>query len=413
MNTTRAAEDILKTLVAFDTTSSDSNVALIAWVEQYLDRYGVWHERVQEHDEDGVQKTSLLARIGPEVEGGIVLSGHTDVVPVTDQQWTGGKGAQTAFTLTERDGKLYGRGASDMKGFLALALAQVPVFVEQQTRGELKRPVWLAFSHDEEIGCKCAEPMAKEFLARNVKPALILVGEPTMMRVTDEHKGIDSFETTITGKAGHSSAPELGVNAGYIMAELALTLRDINDAEYAKAKQQPVDSRFPTPHSTVHVGVFHAGTARNIIPDHASLKWEIRPMPGRDSAEVLAPFHAKIAELEKRYPECRITTHQLTHVHGLKRQSEETLQLATFLAGSNEPAAAVNYGTEGGAMGEYGFPTVICGPGSIDQAHQPDEFISREQLEKGAAMMARVGEVLSRPYRVGRTGDVDDAQGAC
>ncbi|PZP83864.1 MAG: acetylornithine deacetylase [Azospirillum brasilense] len=407
MSTTRAAEEILKTLVAFDTTSSDSNMALIEWVEQYLDTHGVWHERVQEHDEHGIKKTSLLARIGPAVEGGIVLSGHTDVVPVTGQQWTGGQGAQTAFTLTERDGKLYGRGASDMKGFLALALAQVPEFVAQEQRGELKRPVWLAFSHDEEIGCKCAEPMAKEFMARDVKPALIVVGEPTLMQVVDEHKGIDSFETIIRGKAGHSSAPELGTNAGYIMAELALTLRDINAAERSHASAS--ESRFPTPHSTVHAGIFHAGTARNIIPDHAELKWEVRPLPGRAVEEVLAPYYAKIAQLQQRYPDCTIDTHQLTHVHGLKRQSDEAIQLANYLAGSNAAATAVNYGTEGGAMGSYGFPTVICGPGSIDQAHQPDEYIARSELAKGAAMMARVGEVLSRAAWVARSAGRDEA----
>lgn len=407
MSTTRAAEDILKTLVAFDTTSSDSNMALIEWVERYLDTHGVWHERVQEHDEHGIKKTSLLARIGPAVEGGIVLSGHTDVVPVTGQQWTGGHGAQTAFTLTERDGKLYGRGASDMKGFLALALAQVPEYVAQQQRGELKRPVWLAFSHDEEIGCKCAEPMAKEFMARDVKPALIVVGEPTLMQVVDEHKGIDSFETIIRGKAGHSSAPELGTNAGYIMAELALTLRDINETERAHASAS--ESRFPTPHSTVHAGIFHAGTARNIIPDHAELKWEVRPLPGRNVEDVLAPYHAKVALLQQRYPDCQIETHQLTHVHGLKRQSDEAIQLANYLAGSNANATAVNYGTEGGAMGSYGFPTVICGPGSIDQAHQPDEYIARSELAKGAAMMARVGEVLSRAAWVARNAMRDEA----
>lgn len=390
MSTARAAEDILKTLVGFDTVSSGSNLAMMQWIERYLDDHAVWHERVQEHDEHGVKKTSLLARIGPDVKGGIVLSGHTDVVPVEGQQWTGGKGAETAFKLTERDGKLYGRGASDMKGFIALALAQVPEFTQQ----ELKRPVWFAFSHDEEIGCKCAEPMTNEFAARNIDPSLIIVGEPTSMQVIDEHKGIDSFETIITGKAGHSSKPEDGTNALYIAAELALTLRDMNAAETARPDAA---TQFPTPHSTVHGGILNAGTARNIIADHGYLCWEVRPLPGRDMNDLLKPYHAKVAELQKRYPDCTIATHHKNHVHGLKKREVDAphITLAQYLAGSNTGASAVSYGTEGGAFGNA-FPTVICGPGSIDQAHQPDEYIERTQLEKGAAMMERVGEVLTR-----------------
>jgi len=378
--TAAAAETILATLVGFDTVSDRSNLELITWIERYLDEHRVWHQRVQENH-GGMNKTSLIARIGPEVEGGIVLSGHTDVVPVEGQQWTGGQGAETAFKLTERDGNLYGRGASDMKGFIALALAHVPSLTQQA----LMRPVWFAFSHDEEIGCKCAEPMAKEFMARDIKP---------MMQVVDEHKGIDSFETSITGKAGHSSKPEDGTNALYIASELALVLRDINESARANA---PTQGRFPTPHSTVHAGVLHSGTARNIIPDHARLLWEVRPMPGADLPALLAPFYEAIRSLRVRYPQCRIETRQLGHVYGLKREEHAPyLALAAYLAGSNAPSTAVNYGTEGGAMGEYGFPTVICGPGSIDQAHQPDEYISREQLQKGAAMMARLSEVLMR-----------------
>lgn len=383
------AEAILEKLVGFDTVSERSNLQLIEWVENYLDQHSVWHQRVQENH-GGKNKTSLIARLGPEVAGGIILSGHTDVVPVEGQQWTGGNGAETAFKLLERDGKLYGRGASDMKGFIALALAHVPEYLKL----DLKRPIWFAFSHDEEIGCKCAEPMAKEFTARNIKPQLIIVGEPTMMQVVDEHKGIDSFRTVITGRAGHSSKPEDGVNALYLASKLALALESINEAERAAATP---NGRFPSNYSTVHAGVLRSGTARNIIPDHAELLWEVRPMPGRAVNDVVQAYHATIAELERAYAGCTITTTQLGHVHGLKRQEGAPyLTLASYLAGSNAPTAAVNYGTEGGAMGDYGFPTVICGPGSIDQAHQPDEYISREQFEKGAAMLARVGEVLSR-----------------
>lgn len=395
------AQEILKKLVSFDTTSAGSNMALIEWVEEYLKPYGAHVERVVEKNEDGVEKSALLVRIGPAVEGGIVLSGHTDVVPVTGQQWHGGKGAETAFSLDERDGKLYARGAADMKGFIATALAQVPQWAEQAKAGELKRPVWLALSYDEEIGCKCAEPMAIEFTKHTINPQLIIVGEPTMMQVVDEHKGIDSFETVITGKAGHSSAPEDGVNALYIAARVALAIEEMN----AQMRAQPdKDSRFPTPHTTAHAGIMSAGTARNIIADNAHITWEMRPMPGADVSAIKAQFEKKMRAIEAMYPECSIKTQQLRHVHGLKKLSDDApyLSLATHLAGSNTAPSAVSYGTEGGAYGEHGFPTVICGPGDIAQAHGPDEFVAIEQLNKSVAMMERVGEALTKDLWVGR-----------
>lgn len=386
-----SAQEILAKLVAFDTTSDGSNLALIRWVEEYLAPFGAQLQRVCETNEDGVKKSALLVRIGPDVAGGIVLSGHTDVVPVIGQQWSGGKGPETAFTLTERGGKLYGRGAADMKGFIALALAQVP----QWATLDLKRPVWLALSYDEEIGCKCAAPMAVEFTKHSIRPQLIIVGEPTLMQVVDEHKGIDSFETHITGKEGHSSAPDAGVNAAYIAAHLTLAIEQMNANERARAL---ASSNFPTPYSTVHAGIMTAGTARNIIPGSAIIRWEVRPMPGADVGAIVASFHAKAEEMKQRYPGCTITTERLTHVHGLKKQRADApyVTLATHLAGSNAAPSAVSYGTEGGAYGEHGFPTVICGPGSIDQAHQPDEYITIEQMEKGAAMMARIGQALCR-----------------
>ena len=385
------AQSILATLVSFDTTSAGSNMALIEWVETYLVPHNVHCARVHETNEQGVKKSALLVRIGPAVEGGIVLSGHTDVVPVTDQQWHGGVGPERAFTLTERNGKFYGRGAADMKGFIALALAQVLVWVKQ----DLKRPVWLALSYDEEIGCKCAEPMAIEFTKHTIRPQLIIVGEPTMMQVVDEHKGIDSFETIITGREGHSSAPDAGINAAYIAAHLTVAIEQMNANERLKAE---ANSPFPTPYSTVHAGIVTAGTARNIIPGSASIRWEVRPMPGADVNSIVVTFHATVEELKTRYAGCTIETKRLAHVHGLKKQAANApyLTLAMHLAGSNAQLSAVSYGTEGGAYGVHGFPTVICGPGSIDQAHGPDEYIAIEQFEKGAAMMARVGEVLGR-----------------
>ncbi|MES2985148.1 MAG: acetylornithine deacetylase [Pseudomonadota bacterium] len=371
--------DILRTLVAFPTVSSDSNLALIAWVEEYLDAHQVPHWRVNE----SASKSSVLARIGPDMGGGIVLSGHTDVVPVKDQPWL-----TDPFTLTERDGHFYGRGTSDMKSFLALALAHVPLF---QASG---KTVWLAFSHDEEIGCLGAAPMAEALVQRGADPSLVVIGEPTMMQLIGAHKGILSFETIITGREAHSSMPQQGVNAVMLMGELLVTLNRI--ATSARATTD-VDFAAVTPYASVHVGVIEGGTARNIIPRHCRIAWEVRPLPGTDVAALLAPFHAQVetlrAAMQAVDPQCSIVTNQLTNVRGLQKSGDDAPHLAHAcrLASANR-ADAVAFGTEGGIFQGYGLPTIVCGPGSIDQAHQPNEFITREQLERGAEFMVRVGE---------------------
>lgn len=371
--------DILRALVAFPTVSSESNLDLIAWVEQWLDQYQVPHWRVNET----AKKSSLLARVGGAAPGGVVLSGHTDVVPVIDQPW-----ATDPFTLTEQGERIYGRGTSDMKSFLALALAHVPLF-QRCARG-----VWLAFSHDEEIGCLGAAPMAQALLERDAQPGLVVIGEPTMMQLVGAHKGILSFETIITGREAHSSMPGQGVNAVMLMGELIAELNRI-----AEAARATVDADFAavTPYASVHVGVVEGGTARNIIPRHCRIAWEVRPLPGTDVAALLAPFYAICAELEARMqavdPACSIVTRQMTNVRGLQKVASDAphLALAFRLANTNR-ADAVAFGTEGGIFQGHGFPVVVCGPGSIDQAHQPNEFIARTQLAQGAAFMTRVAE---------------------
>lgn len=375
---------ILRTLVAFPTVSSESNLPLIQWVENYLDTHGVPHWRVNEQP----GKASLLARIGPEVHGGIVLSGHTDVVPVKDQAWQ-----SDPFTLTERDGKLYGRGTCDMKSFLALALAAVPLF----TTICRTRCVWLAFSHDEEIGCLGAAPMANALIQHNAQPSLVVVGEPTDMKLVGAHKGILSFETVITGREAHSSMPEQGVNAVMVMAELMHLLNQI--AEQSKAAR---DENYAsvTPYASVHIGVVEGGTARNIVPRHCRIAWEVRTLPATDVDALLAPFYKKSAELETAMkqvdPGCSIVTRPLTKVRGLHFTASDAahLPLAHRLAAANA-MSAVAYGTEGGIFQEAGLPVIVCGPGSIDQAHQPNEFVTTEQLALGAAFMERVGEACT------------------
>lgn len=372
---------ILRTLVAFPTVSSESNLDLIAWVEQFLDDNNIPHWRINESD----TKASLLARIGPETTGGIVLSGHTDVVPVKDQPWL-----TDPFELTEKGDWLYGRGTCDMKSFLALALAHVPYFKATCTN----RCIWLAFSHDEEIGCLGAAPMAQALSNRGAAPSLVVVGEPSMMKLVGAHKGIVSFETVITGREAHSSMPEQGVNAVMIMGELVATLNRI-----AEEARRATDSDFAnvTPYASVHVGVIEGGTARNIIPRYCRIAWEVRPLPKTNVIKLLEPFHARCAELEAQMKErdagAKIVTRQLTNVRGLQKVSEDAphLALAYHLAGSNR-ADAVAYGTEGGIFQGQGFPVIVCGPGSIDQAHQPNEFITRDQLKLGADFMRRVAE---------------------
>lgn len=370
--------DVLDALVSFSTVSSESNIALIAWVEQYLSRHKVPHIRVN----DQGQKTSLLARIGPEVEGGIVLSGHSDVVPVKGQPWE-----TDPFILTERDDKLFGRGTADMKSFLALALAYVPYF----QKSNLRKPVWIAISHDEEVGCLGAAPMAAAIAKHALKPSLVVIGEPTSMELVTSHKGILSFETIITGHEAHSSMPEQGVNAVMLMAELMVVLNRIAEATAARPQK---DSPFATPYSSVHIGVVEGGTARNIIPRHARIAWEIRPLPGEDIDALLVPFHEKSRALEARMKKvdakCGIVTRRLTSVDHLSLANDASyLPLACRLAGTNRNHG-VAFGTEGGIFQSHGLPVVICGPGSIDQAHQPNEYVSRGQLVLGASFMERV-----------------------
>lgn len=371
--------DILRTLVAFPTISSESNLDLIAWVEHYLDAQEVPHWRVNEE----AGKCSLLARIGPDSPGGVVLSGHTDVVPVKDQPWV-----SDPFELTLKNGLLYGRGTSDMKSFLALALAHVPLFKQASHT----RPVWLAFSHDEEIGCLGAAPMAQVLLEKNAAPSLVVIGEPTMMQLIGAHKGILSFETIITGREAHSSMPEQGVNAVMLMGELIAELNRI-----ATTARATIDADFDavTPYASVHVGMVEGGTARNIIPRHCRISWEIRPLPDTDVAALMAPFYATCAALDadmkKRDASCGIVTRQLTNVRGLQKVDSDAPHLAfAFRLANTNAASAVAFGTEGGIFQGHGFPVIICGPGSIDQAHQPNEFISLEQLALGAEFMARL-----------------------
>lgn len=372
---------ILRQLVAFPTVSSETNLPLIEWVERYLDTHQVPHWRVNVQP----NKASLLARVGPDVPGGIVLSGHSDVVPVKGQPWD-----TDPFTLTERDGKLFGRGTCDMKAFIAASLAMVP----RWTQAALKKPVWLAISHDEEIGCLGALPMATALQERHCNPALVIVGEPTSMALVHGHKGILSFETIVTGREAHSSMPEQGVNAIDVLCELMQVIRAIG-----ASARTTLNDAFATPYTTVHIGVVEGGTARNIVPRYARMAWEVRPLPGTDVDALLTPYHQAVARLSEtiqaKDSNCSIVTRQLTRVRELVMEPDAPhMPLAYRLAGSNH-AHAVAYGTEGGIFQGQGFQVIVCGPGSIDQAHQPNEFVTKEQLTLCEAMLARTAEALN------------------
>jgi acetylornithine deacetylase len=381
--TTRAIET-LATLVAFDTTSRGSNLALIDHVDGILRGLGAATRRVP--NADGT-KASLLATIGPNVEGGVVLSGHTDVVPVDGQPWS-----TDPWVLTEKDGRLYGRGTCDMKGFLAIALAAAPDFAA----APLKRPVHLAFSYDEEVGCLGAPDLIETLKASVPAPACVLVGEPTDMRAISGHKGIASFRVTVTGREAHSSLTHMGVSAN--MAAIRLLAILLKLSEDLSARADPA-SPFTPKGTTLTVGQINGGTAVNILARECVFIFDVRTEPGQSAEVLLADFlreaTALDAELKARAPEAGVLVERRSLTPPFAPESDGAAEtLARRLAGDNGPLRVAPYAAEAGQFQQAGFSTVICGPGSIDQAHQPDEFIEISQMERGSAFMVRLIEAM-------------------
>jgi acetylornithine deacetylase len=381
-----AAEEILGRLIAFDTTSRLSNLALIDWVRDYLSGHGVGSELV--FDDTGA-KANLYATIGPDALGGIVLSGHTDVVPVDGQDWS-----SDPFAMVEREGLLYGRGTADMKGFIACVLSKVPDWSSRA----LAEPVHLAFSYDEEVGCLGVHGLIEHVVRNHPRPRLAIVGEPTSMQVVDSHKGIHSFYTQVTGLEAHSSATHVGVSAIMAAAELIQFLSRL--ADELRAEGDP-SGRFTPGYTTVSVGTIEGGTAINIIPRTCRFGWEFRPLPSADPKAILARFEAYANEMvlprmRERFPEASIVTRPRSHcppLHADPGSPAETLALA--LVGSNE-THAVSYTTEASLFQKSGeIPTVVCGPGDILQAHRPDEFVARAQLEACLGFLDRLTARIS------------------
>ena len=373
--------EMLERLVGFDTVSRNSNLALIAFVEAYLAHFGIPSWRI----DFGPDKANLLARIGPEAAGGLVLSGHTDVVPVDGQEWS-----SDPFTLRVAQGRAYGRGTADMKGFIACALAMVPHFVAM----EPKRPIWLALSCDEEVGCTGVRPML-DWMRANVPPVTaVFVGEPTGMEVVSAHKGITVLRTTVRGLEAHASCTHLGVNAIHAAARL---MAEVAQIAWEQQQEGMRGDGFNPPYRTLSVGTVEGGIAKNIIPRLCVFEWEVRSLPGQGAADVIERVERLgreeiEPEMRRVAPEAAITTEVLADVPGLPDQPDSpAVRLALQFAGRNATARAA-YATEAGLFANAGMPAVVCGPGHIEQAHKPDEFVELAQLERCEAFLRRLGK---------------------
>jgi len=373
--------EMIEKLVSFDTTSRVSNLALIHFIRDYLKGHGV--ESLLIHDPSG-EKANLYATVGPADVPGIALSGHTDVVPVDGQTWD-----TDPFTVIEKDGRLYGRGTSDMKSFTAIALALVPEF--QKTK--LKTPIHFALSYDEEVGCLGAPLMIERLAALPVRPKIVIVGEPTSMAVVNAHKGVHGYATTVHGFEVHSSATHRGVNAVAYAADCVQFLSGI--AREMREQRAEPDSGFDPPFTTVHVGTIRGGTAQNIVPLECSFTWEVRLMPGADADEVPARFAKYIAET--LLPEMRavhegadIVIETKPSVPGLVPEDGSPAEELVLALARRNHTEVVAYGTEAGQFQEAGMPTVVCGPGSIQQAHKPNEYIELSQIAECEAFMNRL-----------------------
>ncbi|SHO59819.1 acetylornithine deacetylase [Pseudoxanthobacter soli DSM 19599] len=372
---------MLERLVGFDTTSRNSNLALIDWAEAELNRLGVPTKRVYDPAGD---KANLWATIGPADERGYILSGHTDVVPVDGQLWS-----SDPFTLTRNGDRLIGRGAVDMKGFLACCLASVPAMLA----ADLKRPIHLAFSYDEEVGCTGVRGLIEDLRAEPLLPLACFVGEPTSMQVVVAHKAKRSYQAVVTGRPCHSSLAPLGVNAVEYAARLVVFIRELGQ----KWAAGPADSMYDVPVSTTHTGVIEGGTAVNIVPELCTVTFEFRVLPQVDCDAVIAEVEAFARtvlepEMHAVAPETGIRFEYLSGIPGLDTGvDDEVTRLAMRLAGRND-LAKVAYGTEAGLFSGIDIPTVVVGPGSIEQAHTPDEFIEVAELDKCMDFIARLIE---------------------
>jgi acetylornithine deacetylase len=368
------AAKILAKLISFPILGGESNLSIIHWIQAYIENIGI--DTILVPNEKG-DKASLHCRIGPAIDGGLVLSGHTDVVPVEGQDWK-----SNPFVLTDKnDGKLYGRGSCDMKGFLACCLAMLPEFVKT----ELKKPIYFAFSYDEEIGCLGAPSLIAHLQKHYTeRPKYAWIGEPSSMQPIVAHKGICLFNTTINGSAGHSSGILKEVSAVHEAARLILWLEDKMKTLVASGS---IDNRFSPPHTSLHAGTIQGGIAANVIADNAMFSWDARIVPKDNLETILVDFKThcaqRVQELQPIFPDFRIETHeQHPPVPPLSTGKETDIVQLMKNINTYQNLGAVSYAAEAGQFAEAGFESIVCGPGSIEQAHRANEFITKSELEK-------------------------------
>ena len=375
---------LLNDLIAYPTVSADSNLALIDHLANRLQDAGA---RIDVFTDPSGQKANLFATLGPETDGGIVLSGHTDVVPVTNQDWSG-----DPFAMTIRDGAIYGRGSCDMKGFIAAAVALAPKFAQHAIR----RPLHFAFTYDEEVGCMGAQALAQSLTDRGIKPGVAIIGEPTSMRVIEGHKGCCEYTTRFEGLAGHGSAPDLGVNAVEYAVRYVAHLLELREELKTLATR---GSRFDPPWTTINTGALHGGIAHNVIANHAAVEWEMRPVQAGDATHVRDAMRSYaentlLPEMQAVWPDATITTEVIGEIEGLiPTDTNEARDIVTELTGANG-TDLVAFGTEAGIFQALGMDVVVCGPGSIEQAHKADEFVTTDQLAQCIRMLERLGPKL-------------------
>ncbi len=378
--TALSSQDMLRRLVGFDTVSVNSNLALIHWVQDYLAEYGVTSTLIHDAQKN---KANLHAVIGPEDKAGIVLSGHTDVVPVEGQDWE-----SDPFALRAHDGRLYGRGTCDMKGFIAVGLSKVP----EMTAQPLKTPLHFALSYDEELGCLGAHDIAKHLDHLPVRPKLCIVGEPTEMKAITGHKGICDFECTVRGKEAHSSLAPYAVNAVESAAELVAYIKSVARRMQTEG---PFNKQFDPPFTTVHTGAIKGGTAVNIVPNLCEFVFEIRNIPeirAEELADEIRQYAFKTLEprMKEIDPKSGFEIRAAASVPAFDmNNADPAVEFVMALSGANT-AEKVSFATEAGLFQNIGIPTVVCGPGSITQAHKPNEYVSVDQMTKCENFMDRL-----------------------
>jgi acetylornithine deacetylase len=385
-----AARAMIERLIAFNTVSRDSNLGLIEWVRDYLHRHGATTRLT--HDASG-KKANLFATLGDSPKPGLILSGHTDVVPVDGQNWD-----TDPFVVTERDGKLFARGSADMKGFIGIILAQAPKFVAGLNANRLDAPLHYALSYDEEVGCLGVRGLIKDLEENGIRPAGCVVGEPTSMQPIIAHKGTHRFRCAVHGREAHSSYVTHGVNAIEYAARLVVYIRQIADR---LAQIEKRDYGFTVPYSTLSTGLIRGGIAANVVPKDCEFHFDMRTLPQASPdalyQEIRAYAQVLSREMQSVDPQSRIDLVWASQTVGLAASETDAIVRWAMQLSNNSTVGKVSYGTEAGLFQKMGVPTVICGPGDIAEAHRPNEFVALEQLAQCEAFMNRILETGYAP----------------